>query len=515
MEKVHAQFKLESILNLLLRLFLFILPWQTIWIYQEKFLNGAKWQYGTMGWYGSEILLWVCIFIFMAFVFAQVKDTRYKIQMKAEKDRIFLGSILLFLLYSFLSIFWSVDVDVALQTSLRLMEAFFLFLMLYTSSLSFKQLAVCFVAGSVLPSVLGIFQFLMQTDFSLTLLGLSQHLASVGGTSVVGSESIGRWLRVYGPFPNPNIFGGYLALAFVIALMVYEKNPACDSVELVEIRQARKDYIPILSGLRLPAQGWSAFGGKIILYGVIALQITALFFSFSRAGWIAVGVTVFFYCLIGVFAKAETPPCPPQGGIIPNLFSKIPPLRGAGGCFTPPVILFVLLTSVLTFIFFPLVQTRFVHQSSLEIRSTEDRVSGYREAVEIFKEHFFVGVGAGNYTAELYQLNPTLPGYAYQPVHNVGLLFLAEFGIAGIILILVVLLSFWSYHQSQVTNDKFSIFNFQSLHVWYVLCAMWYVFLAFFDHYFLSSYVGLVLTATYFCLVFRLSPANPPSVPKV
>ena len=37
---------LEQILSFLIKAFLFILPWQTIWIYREQFLNGFKWQYG-------------------------------------------------------------------------------------------------------------------------------------------------------------------------------------------------------------------------------------------------------------------------------------------------------------------------------------------------------------------------------------------------------------------------------------------------------------------------------------
>ena len=44
-------------LRTLLGLLLFLLPWQTIWITQERFLNGAKWQYGTQGFYATEFLL--------------------------------------------------------------------------------------------------------------------------------------------------------------------------------------------------------------------------------------------------------------------------------------------------------------------------------------------------------------------------------------------------------------------------------------------------------------------------
>ena len=53
--------KLEKIIYYLLLIFLFLLPWQTRFVYQPAFLNGGFWEYGSLTWYATEVLLWVII----------------------------------------------------------------------------------------------------------------------------------------------------------------------------------------------------------------------------------------------------------------------------------------------------------------------------------------------------------------------------------------------------------------------------------------------------------------------
>src|SRR3989344_9423215 len=57
--------KLKTVINYLLLLFLFLLPWQTRWIYQPAMLNGGFWEYGTQSFYGTEILLWLIVILFL------------------------------------------------------------------------------------------------------------------------------------------------------------------------------------------------------------------------------------------------------------------------------------------------------------------------------------------------------------------------------------------------------------------------------------------------------------------
>ena len=45
--------------RLLVYLWAIVFPWQTVWIYRAAFLNGSVWQYGTLGLYLSEGILWL------------------------------------------------------------------------------------------------------------------------------------------------------------------------------------------------------------------------------------------------------------------------------------------------------------------------------------------------------------------------------------------------------------------------------------------------------------------------
>src|SRR3990167_6847513 len=133
---------LERSLSYCLVALLFLLPWQTIWLTKERFLNGVKWEYGTLGVYATEILLWTCaiLFIFWYWPRAKLRVTSYPASgrdpahggggLRVTKDRLFVFACLLFTLYSLLSSLWSSDRDLAFQHTLRVMEAFILFFML-------------------------------------------------------------------------------------------------------------------------------------------------------------------------------------------------------------------------------------------------------------------------------------------------------------------------------------------------------------------------------------------------
>jgi len=154
---------------------------------------------------------------------------------------------------------------------------------------------------------------------------------------------------------------------------------------------------------------------------------------------------------------------------------------------------------VLTVIFFPLVQTRFSQTSYNEINSTSERLSGYQEASQIFKYKPWLGVGVGNYTAYLIQKNPNLPGYTYQPVHNVPLLLVTELGIVGCLLILIIIGAFITYHILHITYQSG---DNKSRKLCYVLCVMCYALLILFDHYMYTSFTGLIIGSSFFGLMF-------------
>ena len=423
----------EKILKFLIGLFLFLLPWQTIWIFREVFVGGVKREYLTLGFYATEVLLWIVIMMFIAWYWKNYKlqITNYKFRM--TKDRVFVLSVLSLISYLLLSLIWSSDKSLVLQQSLHILEAFLLFFILWLGPLKKEEAIKWLVLGSILPCVLGIWQFLAQSTFASTWLGLALHPTWQGGTSVVASETIGRWLRAYGPFSHPNVFGGYLA----IVLLLY-----CSIVK------EEKRWL------------------QLITYNLL---LTTLFFTFSRSAWIVVfiGLLVYWFTV-----KNE------------KKWLQLTTYN-------------LLLTIFLATLFFPLVQTRLTGNSISESHSITDRVSGYSDAWKLFKQHPVLGVGAGNYAIALWHSDKWRSVWEIQPAHNAAVLFVVEGGVIGVALFVFVLISFVKLI-IQTTKHKF----------YYGLCYLGFVFLALFDHYLYSSYIGLMLSSLFFALISRRNGEN-------
>ena len=404
--------RFEKILKFLLGLFLFLLPWQTIWIFREVFVNGVKREYLTLGFYATEALLWIVIMMFIMWYWKNYKlqITNYKFKM--TKDRVFVLAVLSLISYLLLSLIWSADKSLALQQSLHILEAFLLFFILLLGPLKKEEAIKWLVFGSILPCVLGIWQFLTQSTFASTWLGLASHPAWQGGTSVVASETIGRWLRAYGPFSHPNIFGGYLVI--ILFLLFF------------------KERVPTDNSCQITNNKWRLFS-----FFICQLLLIAVFFTFSRSAWIV--AMIIFVCL---------------------LFIDITHFKHHGSLFhgiASVKLLSVVCYLLFVFLFFPLVQTRLTGNSVSESYSITDRVSGYSDAWKLFKQNPILGVGAGNYT--LYQT---------QPAHNAFVLFAVEGGVVGVGLLVMIIIT---YHLSRTTYQRDKIFWYVLCGTCYVTLA--------------------------------------------
>lgn len=429
----------EYLLQFFLSVFLFVLPWQTILITREIFLNGTKWQYGTLGFFATEILLWICFVLFASLYTKRIKEIHQKkLLFVWSNDRIVLVSVFIFVLYIFSSVLWSGDKALGLQHALFITEAVLLFFTLYTAPLDRILLMKYFVGAAIMQSCLGIYQFLTQSSFSFKWLGLLSHPVAEAGTSVVVGDMVGRVMRAYAAFSHPNVFGAYLFLSLIFTSYILFK----------------KTHNSIFS----------------ICFQIfcISVQVLALFFTFSRAAWIV--SMVFFIAFFIVSFK--------------NGLKDLIKVFAISFCLCIPFVVY----------FFPLVFTRLAHESNHEIQSTSERVLGYKESIQIWKTSPVFGVGAGNYTVAAYQLNPLQPGYSYQPVHNVPLLLLSEFGVVGLLLLFGVIITFYRLC-IESSFSKYQILFFSGI----------FVFLSLFDHYFYSSYIGLLMGAIYFAFIFRFS----------
>ena len=59
--------KIKKLTEYLIYLFVFLLPWQIVWIIADRFIDGFKWYQGTILLYGTEIFLWFIVFVWLVF----------------------------------------------------------------------------------------------------------------------------------------------------------------------------------------------------------------------------------------------------------------------------------------------------------------------------------------------------------------------------------------------------------------------------------------------------------------
>ena len=391
--------KLERLIEGLLYALLFLFPWQTIWIYGERALNGVKWQWGTEGYYATELLLWVVIILSFIWFYPQARAHIAKRKVHATPDRRFAMAVLLLALFGFASTFWAPVGALAQQQALRLIAAFLFFFCLLAGPIKRDRALLWFLAGAVVQSFFGIAQSLAQVTFSSTLFGLSAYPAFQSGSVVV--EGAGRLLRAYGGFSHPNMFGGYLLVALTLLLSQSSWRTSAERVY------------------------------RLLYLGAALLFVTALFLTFSRSAWIGLGMLLVFIIWHAVKKKDR-----------------------AIATFS---IALMSLFFGLSVVYAPFVSTRLFGGEHTEVRSVGERVNGYGEAIDIIKSRPIIGTGMGNYTAAAYIADPSRDGWSYQPVHTLPLLILAELGVVGLGLILFLIGAFFAFVNRIVTNDRWAM----------------------------------------------------------
>jgi len=422
---------LSKITDYLILIFLFFLPWQTRWIYGYATLNGRPWEYGTLSFYGTEILLWFIIILTGIRLFGN-KEFWQNIQNKSFwLWRLFIFiiglSIIFFGIYTYAV---SPVKEASIQFVSRFIGAICLMICLAQSKLDFKKMGLAFWCGGVLQGLLAIWQFWSQSVFSSKWLGLAVHSASDIGASVIQTADE-RWLRAYGSFGWPNSLGIYLAIVFVLGILLAQKYS--------------KKFQPLF-----------LVGQIIVMAGLI--------FSFSRASWLATVAGILFLLVIAIWKKRKEIVI----SILKNLIAGI--------------LMLIIILSILPNLFIARVQS----SGYLEQLSIAERVSQYDTVGDIIADNFLMGVGPGMYTYYLAE-NFEIPAYGlYQPVHNVYLLALAEFGVIWF-LIFIIGLAYLAIHLYKK--------NILFLPLIVVLFSF-----GFFDHYLWTLFAGQVLLFSIFGL---------------
>lgn len=426
--KILSFMRLSKIVKYLLLLFFFLLPWQTRWIWHYGQLNGGFWEYGTFSLYGTEILLWAVIILFAIDRFRH-KEIWQKILVweyfRRRKKILFHCFIVSSLVAAAVAL--SLSPSISYNFVFHVLEGACLFVILVYYSRAegggAKFLPALWLGG-VAQGLLALEQFLTQRVFACKWLGMAEQAGRQLGASVVEFGD-GRWLRAYGSFGSPNSLGIYLAALFVLGLILYIN--------------ATHPRIKILLST-----------GQLFI-------LTGLLLSFSRGAWIAAVAGVISLLVILYFKKEK------------KQFSGIGEQLSAS----------VLLIILLIFIFYPVFAARFNIGNRLELRSLREREAGYSEGLFFLqRSNFLFGVGPGVFTLASYQKFSQLSAWQYQPAHNIYLLILVEWGLAGAVLFAIFHIKFL---EIIVKNNLI-----------FLPLAVTLIFSGVFDHWLWSMYTGVV-----------------------
>jgi O-antigen ligase len=379
----------QKIIEYTLYLFVFLLPFQIRYFIEKGFINGSYLEYKTVSLYASDIVLFVLITLFLIHQFPKIK--------KAESGHKL--SVLWWLLSGldlmvFISIFAATDHVLAVYKYVVFLLGIGLFWVLVRADYSKTKLYFSLLSALAVHAGIGMWQFLTQSDFAFSWLGMAAHFPSQAGTSVVEvAEQGGRWLRAYGGMDHPNVLGGALAVSILILMGM---------LIVPELR---------ITNYELRKKNWKLEIGNWGAYLLLLLFTATLFFTFSRAAWLSLLVGCFFILA----------------------FNYIKGNRIAARQVTKLLAMMAILVTVLTVQFQDIVSSRLWGDSRLETRSAIERVESIQGSGIIIQDNLILGAGIGNYSLALEEQDPDQPGWSYQPVHNTFLLIISEIGFLGLI----------------------------------------------------------------------------------
>lgn len=296
-------------------------------------------------------------------------DREFRARTVALAGRRALASILALLAFAAISISWACDRDIAAQKVTLLVFSLSAFL-LFLGSWDRRKTVFPFLASAVMQSAIGIAQTVHNLSPASTLIGIAEHSAFSGGASVV-EWAEGRLLRAYGTMPHPNVLGGMLAIASLVAVAEYARTKS--------------------SRIR------------IVLLATLAFTSLGLFLTFSRGAWLAFVIGLVPLAL--VYAR-----------------SKDRGRHWLAMAFVP--------AAVAALVLLPAVMGRATGQGRLENRSTAERVASWRDGFDSFASHPLRGVGAGQLNTKFC----VAKAISAEPAHLVPLQIAVELGVTGLAL---------------------------------------------------------------------------------
>lgn len=302
----------------------------------------------------------------------------------------------------------------------------------------FQRIVALLAVGVFAESFIALGQFFKQGSIGGPLWWLGERTFSSATPGIAQAIIDGRLLlRPYGTFPHPNVLAGFLVV--VLTLML--------------------------------GASWGKGAGRLFKIITFALGLTALFLTFSRAGWVAG-----FLALLATFL-----------------------------IFYPRVLkrktFWVLALGVMILIFALPIWNRLVSLKNIDFESFQKRQEFNQAAWEMIKNYPLTGVGLNNFLVRLPDFSSSVGQIRFfQPAHNFYLLIGAETGILGLAALLGFLI--FTYNRAIRGFRKVREKERHKLYFPPTIGLSLILFLGLFDHYFYTLQQGQLLATLIFGLVF-------------
>jgi len=408
---------MKKSIQFLFLLFVFLLPVQTQFIYQETIINAEKYQFETQAIFGTELLLGLIVLLTIISFFQNFKKREKKFTADEKTN---LGIFAALLSICAANCFFADNSSLAFYKFTQLILGATVAIIAVTSQVGIKKICVALAASGVVQAIFAVWQFATQSVFNCKWLGMAAQDPAILGTSVIEQNSE-RLLRAYGTMPHPNLLAGFLTICLLATLFLITK----------------------LKG-----------GRRIIAIIGFAIIFLGLLLTFSRAGLIA------FFAGFAIW-------------IIFTLKNRLPA--------KPLLISFaisIVLSIVFGVATFDFTKTRIIG-GRLEQISTEQRLSEFQESTTILNNDWLTGSGLGNYTLSLKNQFPDKHAWEYQPPHNAFWLFIIEFGVIQGAIILLTLFGFifWAIKSTPESLEKY--FSMALATAWLILAGLDHYFISF------------------------------------
>lgn len=402
---------------------LFLLPWQTRYIFWRPWVGTTESEFGVISLYATMLFAGGAALCFFA------NDIR--VYVRGTWSRILWGVCAVALLI-FLGGTWTLTYPTVVHA--WILQVFFAVLLGYathrTAVQSKKEPIIALGAGLLASGLLGIWQMLTGFSPESTLFGLAARDAQRAGDAVLSFANM-RVLRMYGSFPHPNIFGAALVLVCAGAFSAYAKT----------MREVPRETFH-------KAMFWFAGATALVLFGIS--RSAALALVCAGLAWYG-----------QAYAKKALVMC---AVLLPVLFwttqfiaPELLALRG---------------------------------NAPIEMQSVGERVAQVSDWWRVMGEGGMMGVGIYRYPEALASFDgASRPAWAYQPVHNLFLLIIAEIGVVWFV--------FWLILGGRLAwKKRESIARFVPL-----LACIWS--LAWFDHVLWTSWAGMAYASVSFAIAMR------------